>query len=112
MKRQITFLSLLALLGAFVFSLVGCGDNPNPCKNLKPVSADFKFQESIYGFDSLFTTPDTVFAGSRVTFTAKEINANYNWKVGDDTNAFTKSSFFLDFNQAYGKVPSTLTVSK
>ena len=111
MKRQITFLSLLALLGAFVFSLVGCGDNPNPCKNLKPVSADFKFQVGFYDLDSLVTVEDTVYM-NKVYFIAKEENANYLWTVGDYISNPTKKDFFLIFNQPQGLIKTKLNVTK
>lgn len=110
MKRFLFFVGL-ALVGGFMLMLEGCGDNPNPCTALKPVSAAFKFQESFYEIDSLFET-DTVFTGSKVTFTATEADAIYKWKVGDDPNVFVKKSFSLDFGQPYGKVETSLIVNK
>ena len=94
-----------------LISLNGCGHDPDPCKDLIPVSADFKFKQSFYGIDSLFKV-DTVYAGSRVTFSANENNASYNWKVGDNPDVFTKQSFFVDFTRPYGKIEVTLIINK
>jgi hypothetical protein len=119
MKRSITFLIVSAFLGAFTFLLEGCGDSPDPCKALKPVSADFKFQQSFYEVDSLFSVdtilmiPDrNLFINERVSFNASEENALYQWKVGDDPDTFTKKSFTLNFDKPVGKVDVRLIVNK
>jgi hypothetical protein len=93
MKKQLTFLVLLALLGAFVFSLVGCGDEPNPCKGLKPVTADFEIYEAqqlIYPDGYKPIDSDTVVT-DWVEFNALEQNASYAWTLGKET--ITTKSF-------------------
>ncbi|MBS1553793.1 MAG: hypothetical protein JSU09_02605 [Bacteroidetes bacterium] len=118
MRRIASSIVLLALVGAFMFSLEGCGDEPDPCKGLKPVYADFKFQDKFSGIDSLFTI-DTVlmeaFQGAyykRLIFTASESDAKYNWLVGENIKTFTEQTFFLDFTQPYGSIETKLTVNK
>jgi hypothetical protein len=94
MKKQITFLVLLALVGAFVLLLEGCGDEPqNPCKELNPVSANFEIREAQQldypdGYKPI--DADTIVT-DWVEFTAREENAYYVWNLGRET--ITTKSF-------------------
>lgn len=96
MKKQLTFLVLLALLGALVFLLEGCGDEPqkpNTCKDLSPISAKFTITESFQGgYPNGWKVYDSDTIGSQyVTFTALEEGAKYEWTLGSET--ITKKSF-------------------
>jgi hypothetical protein len=98
MKKKLTFFVLLALLGAFVFSLEGCGDDPkpDPCAKEKPVTADFFIYETfgnpiLEGWKNV--DADTV-AAYGVTFLAAEKNAVYEWTLGAET--ITTRSFYRE----------------
>ena len=113
MKKQLPFLSLLALIGAFVFSLEGCGDDPkpDPCAKEKPVTADFLIYESfglaLDGWKNYDT--DTV-ATFGATFLALEKNATYEWRLGSET--ITTRSFYRS-NYPRGKtIDISLKVTK
>ncbi len=117
--RRTIHVLVLAFVAMGLVWLSGCGKDPDPCAALKPVSADFKFQQSFYGIDSLFDVdtilmiPDrNVFGTYRVSFNANEDGASYQWKVGDDPDTFIAKSFLLNFNQPYGKIDVTLIVNK
>jgi hypothetical protein len=113
MKKQITFLVLLALVGAFVLSLEGCGDEPRPCKNSEQVNARFKIAQKLDGIDSLLEV-DTIFAdggSDYVFFEANEKDATYQWKIGTDSRTFNTKNFSLR-NFPLGKIDVTLIVTK
>ena len=108
MKKQLPFLSLLALIGAFVFSLEGCGPDPeSPCNNKKPVSADFITSEKWLSIDTLFDD-DTLLTGRTLTFKAKNEYQTYEWKIGDDPRVFTTRSVSLFFEKLSS--PKTLEI--
>lgn len=121
MKKQLTFLVLLALLGAFVFSLEGCGDKStpipiDPCSKEKPISANFKVEED---FDFVvpgwkYYATDTVMS-TVVRFTAQDsLCDKYEWEIG--AGKYEKRSFKLyfpfSFLQSNEKVDVMLTVHK
>jgi hypothetical protein len=119
MKKRFPYIVLLVIVFGFMFSLEGCHDEPNPCAALKPVSADFRFQQSFYGIDSLFNVdtilmiPDrNLYVNEKVSFNANEEHATYLWKVGNDPDVFTKKSFILNFDKPAGKVDVKLIVTK
>jgi hypothetical protein len=60
MKREQTLIGAVALVGAFMFLLEGCGDNPpNPCFNLKETSAAFRMEEYFLGVQDYWKPYDT-----------------------------------------------------
>lgn len=101
MKKQLTFLVLLALLGAFMFSLEGCGDKTvspvSPCENEKTLSANFKVEED-FDFvvkDWKYYATDTVMS-TVVRFTALDsLCDKYEWEIGG--GKYEKRSFKLYF---------------
>jgi hypothetical protein len=99
MKKQLPLLLLLALIGAFVFSLEGCGDDPNPCKDKLPISADFIIGEQLLSIDTLIES-DTVLTGGTITFKSKGDYQSYEWKIGDDPRVFTTRSVSLFFEKS------------
>lgn len=117
MKKQLTFLVLLALLGAFVFSLEGCGDKvENPCASLKETSADFTIMEDFsylveYNDNWPYYACDTV-ATKFVKFTATDSVADsYFWSIG--AGRYTTRIVKLNFaNSSETVVPVTLVVKK
>ncbi len=117
MKKQLPLLCLLALIGAFVFSLEGCGDNDICMKN-EPVNAKFKIGQKLsapFATDSTFEV-DTIFGSAGggsdiVYFEANEKDASYLWKVGNDPRSFASKSFQLG-GFPLGKTEVTLIVSK
>jgi hypothetical protein len=111
MKKQLTFFVLLALLGAFVFSLEGCGDEPkpDPCANEKPVTADFLIYESA-GFDFWKKYDTDTVASFGVNFVAVEKNATYEWTLGDETIA--TRSFYRENYPRGQSIDVSLKVTK
>lgn len=116
MKKQLTFLVLLALLWAFLFSLEGCGDDPNPCKGLSETSADFTIMEDFsylpeYESNWPYYACDTV-ATKFVRFTAKDsIADSYLWSIG--AGRYTTRTVTLNFSNSFETiVPVTLVVKK
>ncbi|MBS1554012.1 MAG: hypothetical protein JSU09_03715 [Bacteroidetes bacterium] len=111
MKKQLTFLVLLALLGAFLFLLEGCGDEPkpNPCRGIAPLDADFTIKQPISfaiangRYDTLLAT-DTVLMGSTVQFEAKHDSMTYEWKIGEDDRTWNTKKVTLAFRDFYGSV--------
>ncbi len=103
MKKQLSLVSLTALIGAFVFSLEGCGDDPNPCKGLKQTSADFTIMEDISYLRDLnpywpYYACDTVII-KQIRFTAVDSTAaTYEWHIG--AGVYTKRKFVLNFFNA------------
>lgn len=96
MKRLLTSIVLLVLVGVFVVSLDGCVDEPqkpNPCKDIGPISAKFTIVESFQGgYPKGWRVYDSDTIGSQyVTFTALEEGATYEWTIGSET--ITKRSF-------------------
>lgn len=100
MRKQITFLVLLALLGAFVFSLEGCGDDSNPCKGKESISADFSIGVDFLGIDTVIVG-DTILAGSTVVLKslANDIYQSYEWTIGDDPKKFITKEVKLTFSE-------------
>ncbi len=99
MKKRLTFLVLLALLGAFVFSLEGCGDKvEDPCKGKEPISADFSIGSKVLGEDTVIVA-DTILAGSQIVFESKsKIDyEKYEWKIGGETRVFNTKKVSLFF---------------
>ncbi len=104
MKKQLPFLLLLTLMGAFVFSLEGCHDK---CEGSIKTSAEFKTYNELYYFDkengktvekTKIVEEDTFMLGS-VTFEALEQNAeSYEWTIGTDPKKRTSKKFSLNFN--------------
>lgn len=116
MRKPITFLVLLALVGAFMFLLEGCGGNPNPCKGLSKTSADFTIMEDFshlveYNDGWPYYACDTV-ATKFVRFTAKDSLADsYQWKIG--LGRYTTRTVKLNFSNATETVvPITLIVNR
>ena len=93
MKKQLTFLVLLALLGAFVFSLEGCGDE---CEGAKRTSAEFRVYNELSYYDKengkivqkiKQVEEDTLMVPSYVIFEAIDQSAtSYEWTVGKEAN--------------------------
>ena len=115
MKKQLTFLVLLAFLGAFVFSLEGCGDSPpNPCAKAKETSADFRMEEFFEGAIGVWKPYDTdTVSNLSVNFTAVDSLADsYEWRIGAGVyNTRSKALFFP--NTLIGtSIPITLIVKK
>jgi hypothetical protein len=102
MKKQLTFPVLLALLGAFVFGLEGCRDEPqNLCRNREAASANFTMGEQFLSVDTVINA-DTVLSAKTIVFEAKGEYPFYEWKIGEEIRVFnTKkvSLFFPSVNQ-------------
>ncbi len=108
MKKQLPFLLLLALIGAFVFSLEGCGPDPDPCINKEEFKAKFGIYQALG--DSLYEV-DTVllvdaanetqsgYTSQSILFKAEGDYDTYEWQIGDDPRTFTKKSFSLNFDR-------------
>jgi hypothetical protein len=122
MKKQVRFLVLLALLGAFVFLLEGCGDE---CEGSKRTSAEFKVYNELYYFDKengkivekLKLVEEDTFMLSYVTFEAIDPNAqSYEWTVGSDPKKRTDKKFTLFFDKpgviSENPLPIKLKVTK
>ena len=100
MKKQLPFLILLGLIGAFVFSLEGCGPDPeSPCKDKKTVSAEFIVAEQLLSVDTLIDE-DTLLTGRTLTFKAKNEYQTYEWRIGSDPRVFTTRSVSLFFEKS------------
>lgn len=97
MRRIASSIVLLALVGAFLFSLEGCGDEPNPCKGRKTISADFIMGEQFLAIDTLIDA-DTVLSGGPLSFKSKGEYASYEWTIGEDPRQFTTRTVSLLFN--------------
>jgi hypothetical protein len=105
MKKQLTFFVLLALLGAFVFSLEGCGDK---CEGSKRTSAEFKVYNELYYYDKengkaiekiKQIEEDTLMSPSYVNFEAIDQNAiSYEWTIGADPRKRTGRKVTVFFN--------------
>jgi len=112
---------LLALLGAFMFSLEGCGDEPNPCKEKKPFTADFgiyqSLGDSLYIIDTVLLVDPafrerTLNSSEAIVFKASGDYDTYEWKIGDDPRIFTQKQFALNFDRAaLGEIKVTLTAT-
>jgi hypothetical protein len=111
MKKQLTFLVLLALLGAFMFSLEGCGDDSNPCKGKEPITAQFDVGVDFLGLDTVIVG-DTILAGSSIVFRSKskEKYQSYEWKIGDDTRKFNTNEVKLYFSEDLFPLPQSIEV--
>ncbi|NUM32877.1 MAG: hypothetical protein HUU47_11220 [Bacteroidetes bacterium] len=108
----------LYFIGLFLLIAVAiqcCKDEPtDPCKNAKPVSADFTIYETPSGggwegwYDGYYT--DTILHSA--TFKAKEDGAKYTWLIG--AGVYDKQSVFLNFNGVanYESIPVTCIVEK
>lgn len=117
MKKQITFLVLLALVGAFMFSLEGCGDK---CEGSRPTSAEFKIYNELYYYDKengktvekiKQVEEDTLMVGSYVNFEALDQNAtSYEWTIGSDTRKRTGKKVTVFFNNESVADESPITV--
>jgi hypothetical protein len=121
MKKQLTFLVLLVLVGAFVFSLEGCGNktvkpNDNICMSRKPLTANFKVEEDfdyIVPFWKYYAT-DTV-ASTVLNFIALDsLCSKYNWTIGGGTYNARKFRLYFPphFLTNSEVVDVTLTVHK
>ncbi|MFM8912020.1 MAG: hypothetical protein ACKOE6_03735 [Flammeovirgaceae bacterium] len=110
MRRLLTFLALLALAGAFVFLLEGCGDNPNPCKGSDPISADFSIGGLLYAPDTVLVA-DTILSGGTIVFESlsKREYDSYEWKIGRDPKVFTTKKVALVFQDKLLQ-PQTITI--
>jgi len=88
---------------------------PNPCQALKPTSAAFRMEEKVgYQDQARRFEVDTIAAdrSTPIFFTAEDSLATYEWKVGQDPTIHRERSFYLTFEQAYGRVPVQLIVRK
>jgi hypothetical protein len=90
-------LLVICLFGVLTFS--GCGGGePNPCKELHQVTADFNIYETRdfkLPDDYVFFDADTV-ASNYLIFEAAEEDATYEWTLGAETittRSFTRNSF-------------------
>jgi hypothetical protein len=84
--------------------LMACGNerDPDPCKDLTPVTADFKIEEWLFILGPYET--DTVLTYRPIIITALQDYDSYEWKVGSDPTIRTEKSFNLGFTQAVGKI--------
>jgi hypothetical protein len=112
MKKQTLFFVCIALLGAFVFLLQGCGDEPkpNPCTGIRQLDADFTIKQSITfvtsnigEYDTLLAS-DTVLTYDKVEFEAKHDSITYEWKIGEDDRTWNTRKVSLVFKDFYGTV--------
>lgn len=113
MKKQITIIVVLALLGAFVVSLEGCGDEPDPCLGLKPFTAKFTIREKLLNdlpTDTLQS--DTTITGNFVAFEASEDYDSYEWKIGVDPKTFTTKKVSLLFLYPENRIAVRLIATK
>ena len=95
-----TYVQLSIALIALAF-LTSCGgEEPNPCAEEKPISADFRIEETFQLAHLLpdsfeFHDTDTVNT-NYVMFTALEDSAEYEWQLGSETittRSFTRYGF-------------------
>jgi hypothetical protein len=117
MKKQLTFLMLLALVGAFMLSLEGCGDK---CEGSKQTSAEFKIYNELYYYDKengktvekiKQVEEDTLMVGSYVNFEALDQNAtSYEWTIGSDTRKRTGKKVTVFFNNESVADESPITI--
>jgi hypothetical protein len=117
MKKQLTFFVLLALLEAFVFSLVGCGDK---CEGSKRTSAEFKVYNELYYYDKengkaiekiKQIEEDTLMSPSYVNFEAIDQNAiSYEWTIGADPRKRTGRKVTVFFNDESVADESPITI--
>lgn len=109
-------LKLLILL-PIVLLLTACPEDdpvkPDPCDGKKPIRAEFDIMESNYwGKEKYFSQSDTILYANIAIFNAKEENASYLWRIGDDDREFTTSKVSLRFLDVLGDIPIRLIVYK
>jgi hypothetical protein len=105
MKKQLPLLCLLALIGAFVFSLEGCHDK---CEDSHSTSAEFKVYNELNYYDkengntvqkTKIVEEDTFMVNNYVNFEALDQNADsYEWTIGSDPKKRTEKKFTLFFD--------------
>jgi len=117
LKKQIQFFVWLGLVVpmaiGIMFSLEGCGDEPNPCEALKPMEAKFTIREKLLNdlpTDTL--QADTTITGNVVAFEASEDYDNYEWKIGLDPKTFTTKKVSLLFLYPEDKIAVRLIAKK
>lgn len=112
--KKLFFLTLLLA----IILLTGCPDDPvgpkpDPCEGKKPVSAEFDIMESNYwGQDKYYSKSDTILYANIGNFIAKEENATYQWRIGNDDREFSSSKVSLRFLEITGNIPVKLIVNK
>jgi len=116
MKKKLTFLVLLALLGVFVFLLEGCGSDTDNCIGKKSFAANFGIYQAIgdssYLVDTVWIGESNTRSQQSIGFKATDEYTTYKWKVGDDPREFDKRSFALNFKRdAIGELKVTLTAT-
>ncbi len=107
----------MALLGAFVFSLEGCGDK---CEGSKRTSAEFKVYNELYYYDKengkaiekiKQIEEDTLMSPSYVNFEAIDQNAiSYEWTIGADPRKRTGRKVTVFFNDESVADESPITI--
>ncbi|MFM9838036.1 MAG: hypothetical protein ACKVOQ_07210 [Cyclobacteriaceae bacterium] len=108
MKKQILFFVGLAMLGAFILLLEGCGDEPQDlCRDKEAVSADFIMGEQFLSIDTVINE-DTVLSANTIVFEAKGDYPFYEWKIGEDIRVFNTKRVSLFFESVIQ--PKTIDV--
>lgn len=110
---------IYAIVILFVVLLSACKEEPNdpiepidPCKNAKPVTANFDIFEESYWSKGFLIYTDTIIAGNIAHFKASEKYDSYTWQVGTDTSKYHTMEFTLKFDKPYKNVPVKLIVRK
>ncbi len=106
MKKTVAGIVLVGIAIGLV-QFTGCdGPEPDPCKELEPMSGRFTMGERItnYGGVDTVIVSDTVITENFVVFRADTTYESYEWKIGDDQRTFTTREVSLRFMQPESSV--------
>jgi hypothetical protein len=116
LKKQtqffVWFVLVVPIAIGIMFSLEGCGDNPNPCDRKAKITAEFVVGAQFLGVDTVILG-DTILAGSTVVFRASSNDEYqfYEWKIGDDPRKFNTKEVGLTFSSDLFFQPQSVEVS-
>lgn len=112
---KIKYLTFLAIIASLFLIMNNCKkEEPYPCINLSPTNADFihEYVFNRFGRITCFEE-DTFEKESTIKFSIidDEVDSCL-WKVGSSQDTFTKKSFYLTFDEAYGDIEIRLIAYK